>query len=290
MKRLTELAFGKLNLSLDVLETLPDGYHAMEMIMQSVDLCDTVRLQLRPDDQITVSTDRHFLPCDARNLAWRAARLFLDTVGSAAGVDIRLTKRIPVGAGMAGGSADAAAVLRGMNTLLEAGLSWERLEELGLALGADVPYCVRGGTMLAQGKGEKLSPLPPMPKCHILICKPRFSISTPSLFSRLDEQGAAGHPDTPAVIRALERKDLDALGGAMYNVFTTVLPEKYAGTVQEIRRVMLEHGALGAEMTGTGSAVFGLFRRRHEGERARKQLQKSYRECYLCCPLPGLSR
>ena len=284
MKERIEQAFGKLNLSLDVLGTLPDGYHAMRMIMQSVDLCDTVRIRLREDGDVTVQSDLHYLPCDARNLAFRAARLFLDHVESPLGADIRLTKRIPVGAGMAGGSTDAAAVLRGLNQLLETGLDGPALEQLGQHLGSDVPYCIRGGTALAEGRGERLRPLRPLPPCQILICKPRFSISTPKLFARLDMANCRCHPDTAGLLAALEARSLPDLACRMYNVFEEVLPANYAREVSAIRSAMLEGGALGAIMTGTGSAVFGLFDSREAAEATRRRLRQQYRDCRLCRP------
>lgn len=284
MNERIEQAFGKLNLSLDVLGTLPDGYHAMCMVMQSVDLCDTVRIRLREDGQITVQSDLHYLPCDDRNLAFRAARLFLDHIKSPLGADIRLTKRIPVGAGMAGGSTDAAAVLRGLNQLLATKLDGTTLEQLGQSLGSDVPYCIRGGTALAEGRGERLRPLRPLPPCQILICKPRFSISTPKLFARLDTKNRLCHPDTRGILSALDNQNLSDLARRMYNVFEAVLPTNYAREISAIRNAMLEGGALGAIMTGTGSAVFGLFDNRETAIATHRRLKQQYHDCHLCRP------
>lgn len=289
MKRCTEQAFAKVNLSLDVLGRLPDGYHSMETVMQGIDLCDKVELSLREDGEISVWSNFRFLPCDQRNLAWRAARLLLDRAARPLGVDIRLTKRIPVGAGLAGGSADAAAVLRGMNLLLGLGLSAPELETLGRELGADVPFCVRGGTAVGRGRGDILTALPAPPESTVLVCKPRFSISTPKLFARLDRGKRLRHPDTPGLLSALERGDLLELSQRMYNVFEEVLPPSMAREIAAIKSVMLDCGALGAVMTGTGSAVIGLFAPGGTGEAARARLEGQYACCALSQMLPRLN-
>ena len=284
MDGITLEAPAKLNLSLDVTGKLPDGYHAMKMIMSSVALADEVSLRLTADGSVSAVSGLSYIPSDGRNLACRAARLFLDHIGEgSAGAEIRLTKRIPVGAGMAGGSTDAAAVLLGLNELTGAKLDTDTLCGLGASLGSDVPYCIRGGTVLAEGRGDVFSPLPPMPECSIVICKPPFPISTPKLFARLNWRKIRCRPDTAALIAALENGDLPRLARRMYNVFEDVLPPQ-CREVLCIKSRLLESGALGAVMTGTGSAVFGLFNDPDRATAAYKALAGDYKECFLTGP------
>ena len=281
MDTVTELSRAKLNLSLDVLARREDGYHDLRMVMGSVAYADEVTVSLRSDGQITCRSNLPWLPTDRRNLAVRAAEAFFDAIGEKnPGADIRMVKRVPVGAGMAGGSANAAAVLRALNTLTAAGLDAESLRRIGLEIGSDVPYCITGGMALAEGRGERLTPLPPLPGCHIVICKPAFSISTAELFGRIDRQSVRAHPDTAGLIAALERGDLPGTAVRMYNVFEDALPRN-AWAVRGIRSSLLDAGALGAVMTGTGSAVFGLFDSLPRAESARDSLSKSYRDCCL---------
>ena len=283
-----EKAWAKLNLSLDVHGKLPNGYHELTMVMASVDLHDDVEIALRQDGRISADSGLPWLPGDDRNLAVRAAKAFFAAAGTEGmGADIRIKKRIPVGAGMAGGSTDAAAVLRGLNRLTGHGFSAEKLRAIGLTLGSDVPYCITGGMMLAKGQGEILSPLPDMPGCHIVICKPPFSISTGDLFARVDSRSSKTHPDTAGVIAALEQGDLKGLARRMYNVFEDVLPRR-DGEIAVIRSKLLEHGAIGSVMTGTGSAVFGLFESADLAAAAQKTLKAEYRDCFLTRVIPGL--
>lgn len=279
--KIQEQAWAKLNLSLDVHGKLPNGYHDLTMVMASVDLHDDVEITLREDGVVVADSGLPWLPSDDRNLAVRAAKAFFAAAGMEnAGADIRIKKRIPVGAGMAGGSTDAAAVLRGLNRLTSQGFSAEKLREIGLTLGSDVPYCVTGGMMLAQGQGEILTPLPDMPPCYIVICKPPFSISTGDLFARVDSRTSKTHPDTAGVISALEQGDLKGLARRMFNVFEDVLPRR-DGEIAVIRSKLLEHGAISSVMTGTGSAVFGLYDSEAVAEKAYKQLSKEYKDCFL---------
>ena len=210
----------------------------------------------------------------------RAAKLFLTETGhSGLGAFVRLRKRIPVCAGLGGGSSDAAAVLRALNAHLHAGLSCAELERLGAQLGSDVPYCVAGGTMLAEGRGEILTPLTPMARTDVVICKPDFPISTPELFSRVDSRASRCRPDTDGILAALEHGDRQRLARRMYNVFEDVL-DRRAGEINAIKSTLLDYGALGAVMSGTGSAVFGLFPDRASAENAWRALHKNYRECF----------
>ena len=281
MDRVTEKACAKLNLSLDVLARRADGYHDMKMVMCSAAVWDNVTLSLRTDGKTDVWTSFPWLPRDGRNLAVKAAEAFCAALGEPyPGLDVRIEKKVPVGAGMAGGSADAAAVLRGLNALTGAGLSADTLREVALTVGSDVPYCVAGGMALAQGRGELLTPLPPMPACSVVICKPSFSISTGELFRRLDGRQVRTHPDTAGLTAALEAGDLPGVAVRMFNIFEDVLPRN-TPHIRSIRGVLLDAGALGAVMTGTGSAVFGVFGDPDLAEKARRQLAGSYHDCFL---------
>lgn len=275
-------ANAKLNLTLDVLGKRPDGYHDLRMVMQSVDLCDTLTVERRSGEGITVRTDLCFLPNDDRNLAAKAARAFFAHTGEEFGLSIQIAKRIPVCAGTAGGSSDAAAVLRALNELTGAGLSPTELAKIGESVGSDVPYCVLGTTALAEGRGEVLTELPQLPPCMAVLCKPAFSVSTPELFHRIDGHKIGCRPDTEGVLAALERGDLREVARRMYNVFEDALPERYRRTVDEIKAALIAEGALGACMSGTGSTVFGLFDDGEAARRAYDLLLAQYPETFLC--------
>lgn len=275
-------ANAKLNLTLDVLGKREDGYHDLCMVMQSVDLHDVLVLEATEGEAVSVKTNLCFLPEDDRNLAAMAARAFFRHTGQVTGLSIEIDKQIPVCAGMAGGSADAAAVLRGLNELTGAKLSRERLAELGAEVGSDVPYCVLGSTALAEGRGERLTELPALPQCHVVLCKPGFSISTPELFQRLDGCRITCHPDTAGMLEALERGDLKDAARRMYNVFEDVLPDRQRRTVSEIKAILIAEGALGACMSGSGPTVFGLFDDPKLANGAYHALKESYSETFLC--------
>lgn len=282
---LTLHSCAKLNLSLDVTGKLPNGYHAMKMLMCSVSLADEICLRLTPGREVRAKCNLHYIPTDERNIACRAARLFLDEIGERdTGAFLTIDKRIPVGAGMAGGSTNAAAVLRGLNELMGTPLSTEKLAEIALQLGSDVPYCLMGGAALAEGQGEVLTPMPPMPDCHVLICKPPFPISTATLFARLDCKKIRCRPNTDALINALCDGDLEQLARYMYNIFEDVLPPRY-GVIGEIKSRMLAHDALGSIMTGTGSAVFGLFDNGDAAKTAYEDLRADFHDCFLAKPV-----
>lgn len=274
-----ETAYAKLNISLDVADKRPDGYHDMVMVMQTVSLCDAVHIRLNNTGRVRAKTNFSFIPGDERNLAVKAALKFLDAIGvQEQGVSIQIDKKIPVGAGMAGGSANAAAVLRALNRMYDYPLSSDRLEELSAAVGSDVPFCVRGGTCLATGRGEKLESLADFPECLYVICKPEFSISTPELFRKLDQMSLRCHPDTAGILEAVEQGNLEQVCRRMYNVFEDV-DDRRLRTVKEIKSLMLDHGALGAMMTGTGSAVFGIFRQDADVEKLVELLRAAYGFC-----------
>ena len=279
MDSIREKAYAKLNISLDVTERRADGFHDMCMVMQTVSICD--ELELRPTDtgRIQVRSNFSFIPGDERNLAAKAALGFFEAVGKQGqGLLITLQKSIPVGAGMAGGSADAAAVLRALNRLYGAPLTADALETLAARVGSDVPFCVRGGTALATGRGEKLEALPSLPACKFVVCKPDFSISTPELFRKLDQTGLRCHPDTAGILAALRDGELEPVARRMYNVFEEV-DDRRLRTVREIKSVLLDCGALGAIMTGTGSAVFGVFRPDADCSAAVAALRAGYGFC-----------
>jgi len=274
-------AFGKLNLTLDILRRQPSGYHDMRMVMETVELCDDVHIAISNGDSVQLSTNLHYLPVDDSNIAAEAAEAFFRELNlPRRQVTIHIHKRLPVSAGVAGGSANAAAVLRGLNELMGTGLSTEELRRLGLMLGSDVPYCIGGGTALAEGRGEVLTPLAPLPSCHIVICKPRFSTSTASLFGRIDCTKIHHRPDTAGMVAALTSGNLGQVAVRMYNVFEDVLDERQK-EVLVIKRTLLEAGALGSAMTGTGPSVFGLFDDENTARAAYERLGAVYTETFL---------
>ena len=275
-------AYAKLNLSLDVLDKRPDGYHEMRMVMQTVSLQDRIALETGTGAPLQMRSNLGFLPNDEHNLAAAAAlRLCRETGADPGGLAIRLDKQIPVCAGMAGGSADAAAVLRGLNRLLGLKLSQGRLEEIGALVGSDVPYCVGGGTALAEGRGEVLTPLPSLPACWAVLCKPAFSVSTPELFKALDGCRIRRRPDTAGLLEALEEGDLPGVARRMYNVFEDVLSPRRYQEICALKNTLIQHGALGASMSGTGPTVFGLFEAQSQAEGAYAALRQLYRETFL---------
>ncbi len=282
MASITVEAPAKLNLTLDVLGKREDGYHEMKMVMQSVSLTDRITLTTREGKGICLSTNLGFLPLDEHNLAVAAARTLQQATGAEWGeLTIKLEKRIPVCAGMAGGSSDAAAVLRGLNQLCGLGLSLQELAEIGERVGSDVPYCVLGGTALAQGRGEVISPLPSLPECYVVLAKPGFPISTPELFARLDDRRTRRRPDTAGMLKALEEEDLGAVARRMFNIFEEVLPPRKRAQVEELKGELLRCGALGASMTGTGPTVFGLFEEEQAAREAEEALKALCKEVFL---------
>ena len=269
-------AYAKLTISLDVSKPRPDGYHDMIMVMQTVTLCDELTIQLLDSGSVTASCNLRYIPGDDRNLAVKAAKLFLKETGREQyGAKIHIHKSIPVGAGMAGGSSDAAAVLRGLNGAFSNELSNEKLMKLAGETGSDVAFCLLGGTALAEGRGEVLTPLRPFPDCCFVICKPEYSVSTPELFQALDRMKIRVHPDTQGLLKAIEAADLKQICRRMYNVFEDV-PDRRMKTVAEIKQKLMNAGAEGAVMTGTGSAVFGIFQDENTAESAARLLRKEY--------------
>ena len=277
-------ANAKINLTLDILRKREDGYHDLQMVMQSVSLADELTVTPARGEAGTAVSDLHFLPTGGKNLAQMAAAAFRAATGLGGEVDVSIRKHVPVCAGLAGGSADAAAVLHAMNELAGAGLSRPELAQIGERVGSDVPFCVLGGTALAEGRGERLTPLPPLPPCHIVICKPPFSISTPQLFGRVNVRKIVRRPDTAGVAAALEAGDLAGVARRMYNVFEDVLEPRRLAEINEIKSVLIDCGALGASMSGSGPSVFGLFEDEARARDACARLRESYRDVFVCAP------
>lgn len=276
MDKISVKALAKINLGLDVIRRRQDGYHEVRMIMQTIHLYDQLFLRKTKEAGISVESNLSFLPVDESNLAYKAAKLLQDMYGIKEGVSIELQKYIPVAAGMAGGSTDAAAVLYGMNELFGLGLKRQKLMELGAGLGADVPYCLMRGTALAEGIGEKLKSLPPMPKCPVLIAKPGIGVSTKFVYENLVLDENSPHPDISAQVAAIRRGDLQEVARHMGNILETVTIPKYP-VIDEIKRHMMEAGALSSMMSGSGPTVFGLF----EDERTAKAAYQKMRQLSL---------
>ena len=260
IKHLSLKAYGKINLGLDVLRRRDDGYHEVRMIMQTVGIYDRIDLIYKETPGITVETNLYYLPDNENNLVYKAAKLLMDEFHVQKGVHIRLRKYIPVAAGMAGGSSDAAAVLFGVNKMFSLGLTTEQLMDRGVKIGADVPYCVMRGTALSEGIGEILTPLPVPPQCQVLIAKPGISVSTKFVYENLhaNELRPEQHPDIDGMMEAIKQKDLYGIADRFGNVLENVTIPAYP-VIQEIKDLMLEQGAIGALMSGSGPTVFGLF-------------------------------
>ena len=267
-------AYGKINLGLDVVRRREDGYHEVRMIMQTVRVYDAIELNRTEEEGIRLSTNLYYLPDNENNLGYRAAKLLMDEFGIRDGVEIKMKKFIPVAAGMAGGSSDAAAVLFGVNKMFGLGLSKQELMERGVRLGADVPYCIMRGTALSEGIGEILTPLPPMPQCRVLIAKPSVSVSTKHVYENLNlpSLGAEAHPDIDAMRAAIEKKDLSGVVSQLGNVLETVtIPEN--PVIQTLKDKMMEMGADGSLMSGSGPTVFGLFTNQTAAQAAYEELR-----------------
>ncbi len=274
----------KLNLALDILGPRPDGYHEMRMVMHTVSLCDWVSLQ-EEGEGFSLETEGGFcLPPGKKTMEQQAAESFFQAVGRPMpGLAVRLEKRIPAYAGLGGGSADVAALLRLMREAYAPGMPLPELERIGGLTGSDVPFCVRGGACLAEGRGEVLTDLPPLPPCWIVVCKPDFGVPTPELFARVDGIGFRDRPDTGGMIRALEAGDLAAVASRLRNVFEEVLPPS-CGEVFRIKERLLALGAMNAAMSGSGPAVFGIFQSRDTAAEAAEALKARYAKTFLAEP------
>ena len=273
MEKLMLKSLGKINLGLDVLGRREIGYHDVRMVMQTVYLYDQITLTKTKKPGIVLETNLFFLPVDEGNLAYRAAKLLMDEFDIKEGVHIQLEKHIPVAAGMAGGSSNAAAVLYGINRMFSLGLSLEELMERGVTLGADVPNCIMRGTVLAEGIGEILTPLPPMPKCYVLIAKPPISVSTKLVYEKLDSHEIENHPDIDGILEGLKGQDIKKVASSMGNVLEKVTIEEYP-VIEEIKNVMKDEGALNAMMSGSGPTVFGIFDDKNTARAAADKIKK----------------
>lgn len=275
-------ALAKINLGLDVVRRREDGYHEVRMIMQTIQLYDRLDIKRTQESGIQIQTNLSFLPVNENNLIYKAAKLLMDEFSITDGVSVKLDKRIPVAAGMAGGSTDAAAMLIGVNRLFSLGLTKRQLMERGVQIGADVPYCIMRGTALAEGIGEALSPLPPMVKCPVLIAKPSISVSTKFVYQNLKLDGTTIHPDIDRLIDDIKAKNLHDIAAHMGNVLETVTIPNYP-VIDEIKKHMLSNGAVGAMMSGSGPTVFGLFDNEDTAKKAYKAMRSSHlaRQVYL---------
>ena len=285
MKQVIVIAPAKLNLTLDVVGLLPGGYHALDMIMQTITLYE--RVVLRKSQNLTLSLPGSRVPPNDKNTAIKAALAFFNYTGLLAGVDITVYKNTPVRAGMAGGSADAAAVLVGLNALYDARLSVSELCALGATIGADVPFAIMGGTCRVQGVGDMLKPLPPCPDCWFTVVMPSVGVSTPAAFAAYDKIGSSVHPDSLEAERAIRAEDLAALCAAAGNAL-----EECSGAVEtpHIKQVLTENGALTSLMTGSGAAVVGVFADENQANAAAAVLKKEYRQVYVARPDKGGAR
>ena len=263
---ITKKAYAKVNLGLDVIRRREDGYHEVRMIMQTVDICDVLTFTRQERPGIVVTTDKEELPGDDSNLIHKAARLVTETCSVREGIKIELQKRIPMAAGMAGGSTDAAAVFHGMNEMFGLGMDEDEMCALGVKIGADIPYCVKGGTALAEGIGEILTKLPDAPACVVLVAKPDIDVSTKYVYENLHAESLEYHPDIDGMRAAIEEGDLRGMAERMGNVLETVTVNAYP-VIREIKEVMKKSGAWNALMSGSGPTVFGIF---GEEEKARK--------------------
>lgn len=288
--KIREKAYAKLNLSLDVLGKRDDGYHEMLMIMQTISLYDDISVSVSEGTgRIEVSTNKHFLPNNEKNLGYKAAQVFLDGCGIS-DVDVKVTieKRIPVCAGMGGGSSDAAAVLRALNKATNKKLGPDKMLSLAEKIGSDVPFCVYGGTAVASGRGTEIQNIADIFDCGIVAVKPFFSVSTPALFSKIDGVKVMVHPDTEGLISAINSGSYDETVRRCFNVFEDALAAKELGIVQGAKDMLLNEGASCASMTGTGSAVFGIFKTHELAKAAFEALSREFKECYVSKPVGKL--
>ena len=285
MTTLYEGAFAKLNLTLDVLGKRADGYHDLQSVMQTISIRDDVEIDVGTGKPWVLRCDKEGIPTDETNLAWKAAKIYLDAVHQDPdGLEIRITKRIPSQAGLGGGSADAAAVLRALNKHYGNPLSILALAELGSQVGSDVPFCTVCGTAMVEGRGERLRKLPDIPDCVFVVCKPDFSASTPELYGKLDETAIARHPDNRAMESALLAGDLEKVAELVWNVFDPVVTADHL-ELNYIKSIMNSYGSLGQQMTGSGSAVFGILPNFEYAAVVCNMLKENYPQVFLARPV-----
>ena len=270
----------KINLSIDVLGKRSDGYHLVEMIMQTIDLYDYVNIKDMDSNNINIKSNNENIPLNESNIVYKAAKLIKDKFNIDKGLDIYIKKNIPVAAGMAGGSSNGAAILVGLNEMWKLNMSEQELMDLGLKLGADVPFCIKGGAALAQGIGEKLTKIKGLEKVFILVCKPNIFVSTAEVYKSLDMNNIAKRPNNKFLISCLESQEIDLLAKNMVNVLESVTSRNYED-INKIEDIMIKYGALGSMMSGSGPTVFGLFDEYEKAECARKYLKQQYNQTYL---------
>lgn len=273
MEQICLQAMAKINLGLDVIRRKENGYHEVRMIMQNVKLYDELSIVKEAQQEIRISVDKKEIPGNQNNLIYKAAKLFMEAYHIKEGVTITLKKKIPIAAGMAGGSTDAAATLIGMNKLFEVNVSNEELMKLGVTIGADIPYCIMGGTALAEGIGEVLTKLPDIPDCYLLIAKPDIYVSTKFVYENLHADTLEKHPDIDGMKQAIEQKDINGVAALLENVLETVTVKEYP-IIEEIKQFMKERGALNALMSGSGPTVFGLYESEQAAQSAYEQLKE----------------
>ena len=285
MTTLYEGAFAKLNLTLDVLGKREDGYHDLKSVMQTVSIRDDIEIDIGTGKPWVLKCSKEGIPTDASNLAWKAADVFFKTTGKDPdGIEIRIVKRIPSGAGLGGGSADAAAVLRALNRYYDAPFSILALAELGASVGSDVPFCVLCGTAMVEGRGERLRKLPDMPDCVFVICKPDFSVSTPELYKKIDEVAIAKRPDNQAMESALLAGDLGRVAENLCNVFDPVVTADHL-ELNYIKSIFNSYGSVGQQMTGSGSAVFAIVPDFEFAAVICSMLKDNYPEVFIAKPI-----
>lgn len=265
-------ARAKINITLDVLNRREDGYHNVKMIMQTLNLYDDIAISKYNEGQIKINANLRWLPINEKNLAYKAAKLIIDNYNVSSGVYIDIHKRIPVAAGLAGGSSDAAAVLVGMNKLFNLNIPIDELMKLGKKIGADVPYCIIRGTVLAEGIGEVLTPLPPFPKCYVLLAKPGIRVSTPWVYQNLDLNNVVKHPDTDLVINYIKQNNIKEISNNILNVLEMVTTKKYP-VIDQIKNIMIDNGAMGAMMSGSGPTVFGIYKDKQKAKDTLRELR-----------------
>ena len=285
MTTLYESAYAKINLTLDVLGVRPDGYHALKSVMQTVSLCDDIEIDIGTGKPWCLKCEAEGVPLDQRNLAWKAAEVFLDAIGKdPEGLEIRMVKCIPSQAGLGGGSSDAAAIFRALNRHYGMPMTTQALADLSAKVGSDVPFCVLGGTVMVEGRGEFVRSLKPMPECCIVICKPDFPVSTPALYRKIDECEISKHPDNDAMEAAILAGDLSAIAANVHNVFDPVVAAEHP-EIDHIKSVCADCGALAQQMSGSGSATFAIMPDHTSAVAACAKLKERYHQVFIAQPV-----
>lgn len=280
MKQISTRSYAKINITLDVLGKLDNGYHDIKSVMQTISLFDVITVY-KTKEGIEISSNIPYLPLDSKNICYRAAEEFFKYTGIKSGINIDIAKRIPIGSGLGGGSSNASAVLKAMNELFSAGLSLKELCEIGASLGSDIPFCIFGGTRLVEGIGEKISSLPRIKKCSVLIVKPPFFVSTKTIYEKIDSKKRLSHPNHKLVLKSLAERDLHMMAKGMGNVLESVTITENP-IIEEMKHELIEKGAICSQMSGSGPTVFGIFEDNEKASIARQQLWEKYRTVYLC--------